>query len=440
MPTIIDALVVTLGLDASDYKKGAKEVEKVGKDTDEKISKSKKKLSDEDKKIAEEQKKRAKEMEARNKAMAQGINKLRNEALGLLAVFTAGMGIKNFIESTIDSGASLSRMSKNLHMTAKDLAEYKLANQMAGGSAEGMVAQLQQASEDVSNLQLGKGLTESAQNTLRYAAMYGVSASLDDMKDATTLLKKRADIIATINKVSPTQAMSVAKSMGISDDTFNLMKLGSVGIDRMKRSQEGLAASQARNADRAEAFRQKMVDLKNTFSNIALDLLIGFMPVLEEIQKELKKFATWMLSQHLNVHDFAVKIANSINSIAQALKNVDWNGAIAKAGDLANAVVTLASALASVVNFVFPKEEEKSSFEKGADKILSNAWDFVFKGGGVGAGTAVQKNVSSTSSAEVKVGTVNIHTQATDAAGIAKSFGGAMQKYGYPAMAVSGVK
>lgn len=463
MPTIIDSLVVALGLDASGYKKGAKEVEKAGKDADDKISKSKKKLSDEDRKIADEQKKRAKEMQARTKAMGEGMNKLRNQALSLLTVFTAGMGIKNFIESTIDSGASLSRMSKNLHMTAKDLAMYKLANQMAGGSAEGMVAQLQQASEDVSSLQLGKGLTESAQNTLRYAAMYGVSASLSDMKDATTLLKKRADIIATIYKTSPTQAASVAKSMGISDDTFNLMKLGAAGIERLKQSQEGLASSQARNADRAEAFRQKMVDLKNTFSNIALDILIGFMPVLETIQKQLKRFAAFILGQTKGVDNFADKVSRAIVSISNALANVDWESAIKGAGDLLNAVISLVQAISRLANFISPNEEDKSDFEKNADKVLSKAgssvWKFIFPkdedkfefeksidnwltGGAsnVGAKTSANKNIASSSSSEVKVGTVNIHTQATDAAGIAKSFGGAMQKYGYPAQANSGIK
>jgi hypothetical protein len=47
-----------------------------------------------------------------------------------------------------------------------------------------------------------------------------------------------------------------------------------------------------------------------------------------------------------------------------------------------------------------------------------------------------QKNT--TNSSEMKIGTVNIQTQATDAAGIAKSFGGAMVRYGFVNQAQTG--
>ena len=449
MATIVDSLLVTLGLDVSGYKKGAKEVEKANKDVDGKTSKSRKKLSDEEKKLAEEQKKRAKEIDARNKAIAQSMNKIRNEALGLLGVFTAGMGIKNFIESTIDSGASLSRMSKNLGMAAKDLAAYKLANQMAGGSAEGMVAQLQEAAADVSSLQLGKGLTESAQNTLRYAAMYGVSASLDDMKDATTLLKKRADIIAAINKVSPTQAMSVAKAMGISDDTYNLMKLGAAGIEKLKQSQEGLAASQARNADRAEAFRQKLVTLKNSFAEAATNVLIAFMPALEKGLKLVQQFANWVNGHEKEISGWIMEAVKGVGEFIRMMREMApfILGTFQVIAGTIKAVAELIQTIGAAIRDILPSSV--------MDKIGGLVAKVMAMGGSeeakyalapstiappVGAASSVSRNYSSSSSTDVKVGTVNIQTQATDAAGIAKSFGGAMQKYGYPAQSASGFR
>ncbi|KAG1240955.1 hypothetical protein G6F68_017158 [Rhizopus microsporus] len=83
MATVIDALVVTLGMNAKGFKQGAAEVDSSLTHT------------------REESAKTAREMEARGKQAALFFSKVRNEALALLAVFTAGMGIKSFVSSTI---------------------------------------------------------------------------------------------------------------------------------------------------------------------------------------------------------------------------------------------------------------------------------------------------------------------------------------------------
>ena len=89
MATVIDALVVTLGMNAKGFKQGAAEVDSSLTHT------------------REESAKTAREMEVRGKQAAMFFSKVRNEALALLAVFTAGMGIKSFVSSTIQSTASL---------------------------------------------------------------------------------------------------------------------------------------------------------------------------------------------------------------------------------------------------------------------------------------------------------------------------------------------
>lgn len=131
MATVIDALVVTLGLDAKAFKRGAAE-------TDESL-----------KRTREETARTARDMEERGKQAAIFFSRVRNEALALLAVFTAGMGIKNFVSSTVESTASLARLSGNLNMSAKDLAEWQLAAKNAGGSIEGITNQLKESADQV---------------------------------------------------------------------------------------------------------------------------------------------------------------------------------------------------------------------------------------------------------------------------------------------------
>lgn len=47
---------------------------------------------------------------------------------------------------------------------------------------------------------------------------------------------------------------------------------------------------------------------------------------------------------------------------------------------------------------------------------------------------------TNTSSTDVKIGQVTVQTQATDAAGIAKSMGGALNRYGFATQANTGMR
>lgn len=280
MANIIDALVVTLGLDAAKFKKGAKE-------TDEALDKTSKNTN-----------KVSKDMEAWGKNAAVSIGKLRNEVLGLLAVFTAGVGIKNFVENTINSTASLGRMSANLNMSAKDLAEWQLANKNAGGTVEGMTAQLKEAAGEVAKFKMGQS-SDSAQWFYR---MGGDPAAL---KDGNTYLLARAKIIADLYKKDPTRAQFVAAQMGISEDTFNLIKQGPAAIERLRMAQARLADEQAKASVPMEAFRKKLDTLKNNFEAIGVKILTSLMP-------QFDRFANWIASHQNDIETWANRAVDAV--------------------------------------------------------------------------------------------------------------------------------
>lgn len=289
MATVIDALMVTLGLDAKDFKKGAKE-------TDESL-----------KKTSDGATKASKDMEAWGKNAATSLSKLRNEALALLSVFTAGMGIKNFAEQTIGGTASLSRMSQNLNMSAKDLAQWQLANKNAGGSVEGMTAQLKEAQQAVADYKLG--INNSANQ-----AFWTVGGKDSDFKDAETLLRARSRIIqGLIAKFGVGVAMSKAKDMGISEDTFNLLKQGPDAVDRLREAQSRLAQTQADLSDRAEAFRQKWDSVQNQLVAVGVVILTKLMPHLE-------RFAEWLDANQDKITEWGDKTAKVVGVVADVVE------------------------------------------------------------------------------------------------------------------------
>ncbi|SEF31346.1 glucosaminidase domain-containing protein [Variovorax sp. NFACC27] len=287
MATVIDALVVTLGLDAAKFKKGSKE-------TDEALDKTSGKAN-----------KANKDMEAWGKNAASSMSKLRNEVLGLLAVFTAGIGIKQFVENTISSTASLGRMSQNLDMSAKSLAQWQLANKNAGGSVEGMTAQLQEAQKAVSDYRLG--ISNSAN-----AGFWSTGLAKDsDFKNAETLLRARANAVQTItSKWGVGIGRTKAAEMGISEDTFNLLKQGAAQVDKVRDSVEKLAEAQARASAPAEAFRQKWDLVQGKLQAVGVTIVSKLLPYLE-------RFATWLDQNQDKIEAWAIKAVAAIEGFVK---------------------------------------------------------------------------------------------------------------------------
>jgi hypothetical protein len=284
---VIDALVVTLGLDPAQYKRGQADAKKSIKATSDEAAHA------------------AKEMEARGQQAALFFTKIRNEALALLAVFTAGMGLKNFTEHTILSTAALGRMSENLGMSAKDLAEWQLAAKNAGGTAEGITAALLDSQKEVAKFKL-TGVTEGINKFLQY----GGKAS--DLKDGNTYLLARARIISNLAKADPGRAQLVASQMGITPAEFNFLKQGPEAIEAARRAQAGLADELARASAPAEKLRKEFDLLENKFTSVGVNVLVALMPAFETVMGYLTRLADWIVAHK---EDIAKWVDDTIKKI-----------------------------------------------------------------------------------------------------------------------------
>lgn len=294
MATVLDALVVTLTMNAKGFKQGAAEV-------DDSLTHTR-----------EESAKTAREMEARGKQAAMFFSKVRNEALALLAVFTAGMGLKNFVSSTVESTASLARMSDNLNMSAKDLAEWQLAAKNAGGSVEGITAQLRESADQVAKFKRGM-----AAETL--PAFFQFGGKTEDLKDGNTYLQARARIVAEIYKTDRARAALAANMMGLDAQQFNLYKEGPEGIARRRREQSGPAAEQAAAAQRAEQLRQKYDTAMNKLSSVGVNVLTAMMPAFDFIVEKLIELGDWIIANKAELND---GIQSFVSGFEQLLKAI----------------------------------------------------------------------------------------------------------------------
>ena len=331
--TVVDALVVSLGLNAKDFLSGAKKVNIALKDT------------------SAEATKRAKEMEESGKIAAQYFSKIRNEALALLGVFTAGVGIKNFVENTIVGAASLGRLSQNLGISTERLSAWQRVAEDAGGTAEGMTAQLRESQKTIAQFRMGQS-SESLQWFFR------MGGKTSDLKDGNTYLLARSKIIADIFKVDPGRAQLIASQMGISEDQFNLLKQGPAAVLAQVAAMEKLSAITAADARQADELRKKWLNVERTFTLVGIKVVEALMPAFDELIRYIKQLGDWVVSHKDDITNWvngAVKavheFAEEANKAAQTVggwKNVLIGLAAVKILSIVSPLLSLAGALTGI--------------------------------------------------------------------------------------------
>lgn len=118
MATVIDALVVTLGLDPKGVQKGGKEATTAfGK-------------------VTQGATKMGKEVSAGVDSAADSFRDLQRNALAFFAVLTAGKTLKAFIADTTSSNVAAGNLARNLGTSVKSLTTWQRAAQAMGGTAE----------------------------------------------------------------------------------------------------------------------------------------------------------------------------------------------------------------------------------------------------------------------------------------------------------------
>ncbi|EIF30969.1 hypothetical protein BCh11DRAFT_06481 [Burkholderia sp. Ch1-1] len=313
MATIVDALVVTFGLDTSQFKKEKAETTKATKQ------------------LTDAEKRSGKEIEEANKRAGESFKRVRNEVLSLLAIFTAGMGLKNFTESTIASAANLGFMAKNLQMSTTELSAWQRAAERAGGSAEGITKALQDSQQTVAKFKIGQ-VDDSAQAFLRWGG------NVNDLKDGNTYLLARSRIIHSMFEQDPARARLIAQAMGVGDGEFNLIKQGPQAIEALVAAQRKNSAVTDEMAAKALKLKNEWLDLSDRLKYTGTTIVLELIPIFEKWAQKLQVLADW-------VADHKADIAQWIdNAIAAVQRFIQWADKAAESvGGWKNVLIALAA-------------------------------------------------------------------------------------------------
>lgn len=344
--SIVDSLLVTLGLDPRQFTRGAAEANRAQRDMQTTAERTTRETDRIERRLSTERTRRNRDVEQANKRIADGVKRVRNEALALFTVFALGSGLKSFIGNTLNSAVQLGYLSTNLRMSTEDINAWQRASERAGGSREGIVRQLQESARDLAALRSGMGPSEGMQWFFR------LGGSSADLKDGNTYLLARSKIIHELFQADPTKAALMAANMGISEEQFNLIKQGPAVILDLVDAQRKNSALTEKDSANALKLRNRLLDFKDSMQATATKILVALIPAFEELVGWLEKGTSWITANKDEigkwVADLVTKAIPVLTNIGKAIADVDWKNASENARAFASAVMDIADAVRDV--------------------------------------------------------------------------------------------
>lgn len=270
--TVIDALLITLGLDTSDFRKGQKDV------------------SDDLKKQREDAKKTAKEMAEQGKKAAAFFGSIKTELLALTGVTVTAGGLMSLVKNTTSSLMDLSIQSKALGMSAKELDGWAKSAEAAGSSAEKISAALQGFQDAKQLAKVGVYDTPVQEAAIRLNSLTHDSFNIRDDSAQTTFRK----ILDSARKVTdPDIRRQILQLVGIDDAINQRNQEGQFlpDVDRLTKS-SGITDASTKGAKEFTAawaeLNQSLETTKNQFYTFLIPYVRDFNVVLRDLSNWMK--------------------------------------------------------------------------------------------------------------------------------------------------------
>ncbi|HHH8639330.1 TPA: lytic transglycosylase domain-containing protein [Klebsiella pneumoniae] len=334
--TVIDALLVTLGLDTSQFRKGQQEV------------------SDDLKKQREDAKNTAKEMAEQGKKAASFFSSIKTELLALTGVTVTAGGLMSLVKNTTSSLMDLSIQSKALGMTARELDGFGKAAESAGSSFERITAALQGFQAAKQGSLFGDTSSPIFSGMRMLTALTGDTFDVYS-KDAKSLARSYLESLRKVK--DPNIRRQIGAMGGFDDATIQRNQEGRFlpDVDRLTKS-SGITDASTKGA---KEFTAAWAELGQNLDTVKNQIYEGLIPTIRDLNGLLKEWSSgnvksssffkelkrdinditgidlggWTLSSDLrNLKDNFSMLGKVLNHLGNALNELN-NGNFSKAAD-----------------------------------------------------------------------------------------------------------
>lgn len=313
MPTVIDSLIVQLGLDTKDVDAKAPGVRKKLQD----IEKAAGKTEDSTKKLG-------KELKGTGAALAS-----------FLAVIGGTAAIRAFVRDTVDANTQLHFLSQNLGMTVRSLFSLGAAGQQIGIGKNALQSLAAMFREIPGQLEAGQ-----QPPVIRLLARAGINWLGSPQESMIGLAK-------WFQTMPPNIALGLGTSYGLSYDQMTFLLQGAQKVSAELR-QTGIWSPTGRQAAQFAEMKKQLVDLSLQWTKIGYDLLTLVTPAIEGFLRFLREIGAWA-QRHEKIVAVIAAIAGGLGAIGALAGTI---GAVALAWSALVAAIELAWPALAVVGIV----------------------------------------------------------------------------------------
>ncbi len=332
--TIIDELIVTLGLDPKQFTDAQKGVMASFQ------------------KLGAQSERQAKAIEENGKKATQFFTALTKGATEFLAVFTAGLGATEFVHFLTAADTGLGRLSQRLGISAKDLGAWGSAATLLGGTTAGMSQSIQSLITRFANISI---TGDTSLIPFLRALHVNFKTAKDGTLDWQDALYQMSD---TLSHMPRARATTFLQDMGIGDPgTINLMLQGSAAMRQMVASLKQFAPNQA-DIKAAEARQMAFSKLELSAIEVGRTLLTQLTPALDGVADALTRLGEWASAHPAILDAVFAGAATIVIALGAALTALSFTAVVAGFAALATPIglITIAIAgLAAAAVFVVEK-------------------------------------------------------------------------------------
>ena len=266
MATVVDALVVSLGLDAKDFQTNLKQADAALKQfqKDAKVN------------IGGALKSTA-------SGISQGLSAFRGMLISRMGWQAVG-GLKDMAEEMVQTQFKAQRMAKAFGVNAQELQAWQKAVQVAGGSPENFNKSIENM---VANLRkVGMGLAGVRMSGFGLGLGLGISSFGNPLRTMESLAK-------TMRGMDMGRALVIGQKLGIDRDTIYMLHQGGAELLRLVNQMRELGSPTEEQLARTNQLRMQMEVFKLTIGRVKEQLLIALAPALKFVTDKLTDLSNW---------------------------------------------------------------------------------------------------------------------------------------------------
>lgn len=284
MATVIDSLLIELGLDTS------------------KFDASQKKSVDELRKFDEQAQKTAKNTQQGSKNIGDGFEKARNALVSLGVAFVGVKAFTNFAKDMTTANAALGRNAQLFNMSARELDAWGGVLKTVGGNAESFQGSLQALQQGVASIKLGDAAI------LTPLARLGALSSVDIEKGTVDILKL-AEALKKFKAENGEQlTFTLAQQLGLNKETYMVLSQGADTVNRLYQEQYKLSGINEKNTQQAAKLQEEWGKVSQAFSKAANSVMDELYPALTFVSKGLVSFFDTFAERNKETDGFLGKL------------------------------------------------------------------------------------------------------------------------------------